>query len=60
LAKASGSSRRLRYLQLIGEPVEIHRDHAANVSFARQHARTAVYAAVSNDDEWEGKRKSRV
>ena len=41
------------YLQLIGEPVGIYRDHAANISFAEAHGLVATYAAVSNDDEWD-------
>ena len=43
----------LEYLQLIGEPVGIYRDHAANISFAEDHDFIAVYAACSNEDEWD-------
>ncbi len=41
------------YLELIGEPVGIYRDHAANVSFAEGQGLVPLYAAVSNDDEWD-------
>jgi len=41
------------YLRLIGEPVGIYRDHSGNISFAEQHGLVPLYAAVSNDDEWD-------
>ena len=41
------------YLQLIGDPVGIYRDHAANISFAEERGLLPLYAAVSNDDEWD-------
>jgi ubiquinone/menaquinone biosynthesis C-methylase UbiE len=41
------------YLQLIGEPVGIYRDHAENVSIAEGHGLVPLYATVSNDDEWD-------
>ncbi len=41
------------YLQRIGDPVGIWRDHAENISFAENFGWVAMYAAVSNDDEWD-------
>jgi len=41
------------YLELIGEPVGIYRDHAENIWFAEQQGLVPLYAAVSNDDEWD-------
>lgn len=41
------------YLKLIGEPAVIYRDHAGNISFAEQHSLVTLYAAVSNNDEWD-------
>jgi len=41
------------YLALIGEPVGIYRDHAGNVSFAESRDLVPLYAAVSNEDEWD-------
>jgi len=41
------------YLELIGEPVGVYRDHAANVSFAEAQGLVPLYAAVSNEDEWD-------
>ncbi len=41
------------YLQLIGDPVGIYRDHGENISFAEQYGLVTVYAVVSSDDEWD-------
>jgi len=41
------------YLGLIGDPVGIYRDHAANVSFAEARGLVPLYAVVSNEDEWD-------
>ena len=41
------------YLNLLGDPVGIYRDHAGNISFAESHGLEPLYAAVSNDDEWD-------
>ncbi len=41
------------YLQLIGDPVGIYRDHAENISFAESYGLVPLYATVSNDDEWD-------
>jgi SAM-dependent methyltransferase len=41
------------YLQLIGEPLGIYHDHAANITLAEQHGLVPLYAAVSNEDEWD-------
>jgi ubiquinone/menaquinone biosynthesis C-methylase UbiE len=41
------------YLELIGEPVGVYRNHAENISFAEQHGLVPLYATVSNDDEWD-------
>ena len=41
------------YLQLIGEPVGIYRNYAANISFAEGQGLLPLYATVSNDDEWD-------
>ena len=41
------------YLSLIGEPLGIYRDHAANIHFAEARGLTPMYATVSNMDEWD-------
>lgn len=41
------------FLDLIGEPVGIYRDHAGNVSFAEERGLVPLYAAVSSEDEWD-------
>ncbi len=41
------------YLELIGEPVGIYRDHPANVASAEAQGLVPLYAAVSNEDEWD-------
>lgn len=41
------------YLDLIGEPVGIYRDHATNIGLAEAQGLVPLYAAVSNDDEWD-------
>ena len=41
------------YLQLLGEPVGIYRDHAGNIAFAEERGLIPLYAAVSSDDEWD-------
>ena len=41
------------YLKLVGEPVGIYRDHAANISFAEQRGLIPLYARVSSEDEWD-------
>jgi ubiquinone/menaquinone biosynthesis C-methylase UbiE len=41
------------YLKLIGEPVGIYHDHMTNITFAEQQELVPLYAAVSNDDEWD-------
>jgi SAM-dependent methyltransferase len=41
------------YLELIGEPVGIYRDHEVNVSFGEQQGLVPLYAATSNEDEWD-------
>jgi SAM-dependent methyltransferase len=41
------------YLALIGEPVGIYRTHAENISFAEGMGLVPLYAAVSNEDEWD-------
>lgn len=41
------------YLELIGDPVGIYRDHAGNISFAEERGLVALYATVSSDDEWD-------
>jgi SAM-dependent methyltransferase len=41
------------YLQLIGDPVGIYRDHAGNISFAEERGLLPLYATVGNDDEWD-------
>ena len=41
------------YLELIGEPVGIYHDHTENISFAEARGLTPLYAAVSNQDEWD-------
>lgn len=41
------------YLALIGDPVGIYRDHAANISFAEARGWIPIYAAVSSEDDWD-------
>lgn len=41
------------YLQLLGDPVGIYRDHAGNIAFAEERGLIPLYAAVSSDDEWD-------
>ncbi|MCA9995391.1 MAG: class I SAM-dependent methyltransferase [Anaerolineales bacterium] len=41
------------YLQLIGDPVGIYHDHMTNILFAEQQGLITLYAAVSNEDEWD-------
>ncbi|MGH7488173.1 MAG: SAM-dependent methyltransferase [bacterium] len=41
------------YLQMIGDPVGIYRDHAGNVTFAQKRGLTPLYATVSNEEEWD-------
>lgn len=41
------------YLELIGDPVGIYRDHAGNIKFADGQGLVPMYAAVSSDDEWD-------
>jgi hypothetical protein len=41
------------YLQLIGDPVGIYHDHMTNVLFAEEQGLITLYAAVSNEDEWD-------
>lgn len=41
------------YLQLIGEPVGVYRNHAENISFAESKGLVPLYATVSNEDEWD-------
>ncbi|MEM1211697.1 MAG: methyltransferase domain-containing protein [Planctomycetota bacterium] len=41
------------YLALIGDPVGVYRDHAANVSFVEERGLVAMYAATSSEDEWD-------
>lgn len=41
------------YLELLGDPVGIYRDHAGNIAFAEERGLHALYATVSNDDEWD-------
>jgi SAM-dependent methyltransferase len=41
------------YRQLLGEPIGIYRDHAANIAFAEARGLHCLYATVSNDDEWD-------
>ena len=41
------------YLQFLGEPIGIYRDHAANISFAEAYKLTPIYATTSNLDEWD-------
>ncbi len=43
----------LDYLELIGEPVGIYHDHTANITFAESQGLIPLYAAVSNQDEWD-------
>ena len=41
------------YLELIGEPVGIYHDHAANISYAEQEGLVPILALTSNEDEWD-------
>lgn len=41
------------YLQFLGDPTGVYRDHATNIHTATQHGFTVLYAGVSNDDEWD-------
>ena len=41
------------YLQFLGEPAGVYRDHAENIAFAEARGFLPVYAAVSSDDEWD-------
>ncbi len=41
------------YLELIGDPVGTYRDHAGNISLAEELGLRALYAVVSNEDEWD-------
>lgn len=41
------------YLELLGDPPGIYHDHRANVSVAEAMGLVPLYAAVSNDDEWD-------
>jgi hypothetical protein len=41
------------YLELIGEPVGIYRDHAGNLSCAEQEGHVPLLALTSSDDEWD-------
>lgn len=41
------------YLEMIGEPVGIYRDHAGNVAFAEEQGLVPQYAITSNEDEWD-------
>ena len=41
------------YLELIGDPVGIYRDHAGNIAFAEERGLVALYAGVSSEDEWD-------
>lgn len=41
------------YLELLGDPPGIYRDHAGNVAFAEERGLIATYATVSSDDEWD-------
>jgi ubiquinone/menaquinone biosynthesis C-methylase UbiE len=41
------------YLELIGKPVGIYHDHAGNIALAEQQGLIPLYAAVSNQDEWD-------
>lgn len=41
------------YLELIGEPVGIYRDHAQNISYGEERGLLPLYALVSNEDEWD-------
>lgn len=41
------------YLQLIGDPVGIYHDHMTNITFAEKQGLITLYAAVSNEDEWD-------
>lgn len=41
------------YLQLIGDPVGIYRNHRENVALAETQGLIPLYAIVSNEDEWD-------
>ena len=41
------------YLELIGKPVGIYRDHAGNISFAAERGLIPLFDAVSSDEEWD-------
>ncbi len=41
------------YLELLGEPIGIYRDHSGNIAFAEKMGLAAVHALVSNDEEWD-------
>ena len=43
----------VEYLQIIGDPVGIYRDHAGNIFFAEEQGLIPLYAVVSNEDEWD-------
>lgn len=40
------------YLQLIGQPVGIYRDHAGNISFVEEHGLVTQHSTTSDDNEW--------
>ncbi|WP_027251007.1 SAM-dependent methyltransferase [Photobacterium halotolerans] len=41
------------YLDFIGEPIGIYYDHQGNMLVAESHGLATVYAATSNQDEWD-------
>ena len=41
------------YLDLIGDPVGIYHDHAGNMAFAEKRGLLPIYAATSNEEEWD-------
>ncbi|MEM7799822.1 MAG: class I SAM-dependent methyltransferase [Chloroflexota bacterium] len=41
------------YVELLGEPVGIYHDHHKNMAIAEQSGLIPLYAAVSNEDEWD-------
>ena len=41
------------YLEFLGDPSGIYRDHQGNIAFAEERGLTPLYAAVSSDDEWD-------
>lgn len=43
----------LEYLELLGEPVGIYHDHAQNIALAERAGLIPLYAAVSNEEEWD-------